>query len=109
MEFKYGRGNKSNSSSWYCAHDTENDTYLAVKSFGSAQGHWFSLWKINEETWKQVGTFEDDDYKSERLISEGELIYKLEDERNYPMPDEVINDSNYKTLFAWYYNQEYKK
>lgn len=95
---KKGCGNQSNSSNWSAAYIEEYEMYVAMLSFSSAYGCWEALYEISSKVFKQLGTFENDDYKSERLIREGRLLYKYENERNYPEPMEIVKDPCYEEL-----------
>lgn len=95
---KKGRGNQSNSASWVVAYNADHDIYVAELTFSSAAGCWSSNYEIPRETYEIAGTFEDDDYKTERLIRKGRLLYKYENERNYPEPMEIVKDENYMEL-----------
>lgn len=105
--FKEGCGNKSNSSKWKCAYNSMTGEYTAALFFSSYQGTWLSLYIINKDIWDKVGTFENDDYKSERLIKTGELALEREYTCHWgpPMPDKV-KDPEYQTRFAWYLDKE---
>lgn len=98
VKIKRGCGNQSNSSSWTAAYNEERNIYVAMLSFGSAYGCWEALYEIPGETYEACGTFENDDYKTERLIRKGRLLYRYENERNYPEPMEIINDPDYESL-----------
>lgn len=95
---KRGCGNQSNSASWCAAYNEEYGKYVAELSFSSAYGCWASDYIIPKKTFDKLGTFENDDYKSERLIRKGKRIYLYENERNYPEPTEIISDDNYEDL-----------
>lgn len=95
---KTGCGKERNSASWAVAYNQECDMYVAMLSFSSAYGCWMSMYEIPKESFDLAGTFEDDDYKTERMIREGRELYKYENERNYPEPYERIADENYRNL-----------
>lgn len=95
---KRGRGNQSNSASWSAAYNRYEKKYVARLLFSSAGGCWESMYVISKETFDSLGTFDNDDYKSERLIRKGKLLYKYENERNYPEPTEIIYNDNYLIL-----------
>ena len=105
--FKEGCGNASNSSYWKVCYDDEKDRYTAMKSFSGAGGSSISLYEITKEIFEKVGTFEDDDYKSERLIGEGRELYRAVDEKWSPPYDDV-SDKNYKELCPWVKIEEVK-
>lgn len=98
--FKDGIGNASNASYWKVCYDEENEIYTAQKRFMGAGGYSMSLYEITKDIFDKVGTFEDDDYKSERLISEGRELYRRVDEKCSPPYDDV-SDKNYRTLCPW--------
>ena len=108
MSFKSGQGNQSNSSKWYCAYDHVTGEYTAAISFSSAAQGSLSLYIISKAVWDAVGNFEDDDYKSEKLIESGGVL-ALEREyynRNgYELPDQIY-DNDYEARFAWYFNNK---
>lgn len=93
---KAGCGSRSNSAKWTAAYLEDYRKYVAMLQFSSAAGGWMSLYEISKKTFEQVGTFDNDDYKTERLIRKGKLLYKYENERNYPEPIEIIRDENYE-------------
>lgn len=95
---KTGCGNQSNSSSWSAAYIGEYGKYVAMLSLSSAYGCWEELYEISRETFEKIGTCDNDDYRSERLIRKGRLLYKYENERNYPEPMEIIADPDYMLL-----------
>ena len=64
--FKEGHGTASNACYWKVCYDKQLGIYTAQVSFGGAGGGCTSLYQINGDIFNQVGTFEDDDYKSER-------------------------------------------
>lgn len=92
---KAGRGSQSNSANWSAAYNPEVRKYFAKLQFSSASGSWLSYYEIPRETFEKLGTFDRDDYVSERLIRKGKLLYKYENERNYPEPTEIVKDPDY--------------
>ena len=75
--------------------------YTAEIRFGGAGGASYKLFEINKEIFDQIGTFADDDYKSERLIRNGgRILYISMFDRNIPGCDEVI-DRDYRKLCPW--------
>lgn len=98
--FKEGRGNASNSCSWKACHDTKTDFYSAEVSFGGAGGSSYQLFQITKEIFDQVGSFEDDDYKSERLIGTGRELFRY-DNSKYAPSYHVIFDKSYAQLCPW--------
>lgn len=95
IEIKHGCGNQRNSCSWSAGYIDWNDKYVAILSLSSAYGCWETIYEISEKTFEKLGTFENDDYISENLIRKGKLIYRYENERNYPEPTEMIEDPCY--------------
>ncbi|MBQ7059729.1 MAG: hypothetical protein IJM83_10600 [Firmicutes bacterium] len=99
--FKQGIGNAGNSSHWKACFDMQEGRYTAEIRFGGAGGASYKLYEINKEIFEQIGAFEEDDYKSERLIREGgRKLYASMFDRNMPGLDEVI-DRNYRKLCPW--------
>ncbi len=99
--FKQGEGSADNSSRWKVCFDKQEGRYTAEVRFGGAGGASYKLYEISREIFERVGTFEDDDYKSERLIREGgRKLYISIADRNTPGCDEVI-DRDYRKLCAW--------
>ena len=99
--FKQGQGNADNSSCLKVCFDTQDGRYTAELRFGGVGGASYKLYEINKEIFDRVGTFEDDDYKSERLIREGgRKLYISMVDRNMPGCDDVI-DRDYRKLCAW--------
>lgn len=96
VEVKRGCGNQSNSSSWSAAYLKDYDMYVALLSYSSACGCWEAIYEISAAAFERLGAFEDDDYKSERQIRKGRLLYRYENERNYPEPMEMIKDPCYE-------------
>lgn len=97
-EIKRGCGNQSNSSSWSMAYNEDYRKYVAMLSYSSAYGCWMALYEIPRETFEKAGTFENDDYKTENMIRKGKLLYRYENERNYPEPFESVKADNYYEL-----------
>ena len=97
---KQGKGNADNSSRWKVCFDKQEERYTAEIRFGGVGGASYRLFEINKEIFDQAGTFEDDDYKTERLIREGRLLYASMVDRNTPGFDDVI-DRDYRTLCPW--------
>lgn len=95
---KRGCGNQSNSASWSAAYMEGYDKYVAMLSFSSAYGCWEALYEITENSFVKLGSFENDDYQSERLIRKGRLLYRYENERNYPEPTEIVADPDYEVF-----------
>lgn len=95
---KSGRGNQGNSANWSVAYNEDFEKYVAMLQFSSAYGGWISLYEIPRETFELAGTYENDDYKTERMIRKGKLLYKYENERNYPEPTEIVADEKYQQL-----------
>lgn len=93
-----GRGNVSNSASWYVAYNKEYDKYVARLIFSSAMGCWESFYEIPKSTYEKVGHFRDDDHKSEELIRKGRELYRYANERNYIEPTEITFDKDYQKL-----------
>lgn len=83
---------------WSAAYNEDYDVYVAKVQFSSAYGCWMALYEISPETYDRIGTFENDDYQSERLIRKGKLLYKYENDRNAPEPSEIIKNDNYWVL-----------
>ena len=99
--FKQGKGKADNSSRWKVCFDTQDERYTAELRFGGAGGASYKLYEINKDIFDRVGTFEEDDYKSERLIREGgRKLYISMVDRNIPGCDEVI-DRDYRKLCPW--------
>lgn len=97
---KSGCGNQRNSAEWSAARNAEYGVYVAKLQLGSAYGCWMSLYEISRETYEALGTFENDDYLSERLIRKGKLLYKYENERSCPEPMELVKNDRYRELCA---------
>lgn len=98
MEIKKGQGNQSNSACWAAGYSEEYKMYAAILDFSSAYGCWESIYEISRETYEKAGSFVDDDYKTERLIRKGKVIYKYENDRNAPEPMERIFDDRWEEL-----------
>lgn len=99
--FKEGKGTADNASDWKVCMDTSAGRYTAQLSFGGAGGASYSLYEIDRETFDLVGTFEDDDHRSERLIRErGRKLYESRFDRNTPGSDDVY-DKSYRELCSW--------
>ena len=59
--------------------------YPAEIRYGGVGGASYKLYEIDKEIFDQVGTFEDDDYKLERLITKGgRKLYISMFSRNIP-------------------------
>ena len=83
FKFKQGEGSSDNSSHWKVCFDMQKGLYTAEIRYGGVGGASYKLYEINKEIFDQVGTFEDDDYKSERLIKEGgRMLYLSMFDRN---------------------------
>ena len=89
--FKEGCGTASNAQHWIVCWDRYYDFYTAELNFGGIGCRSMSLWEINKEIYDQVGTFEDDDYKSERLIQTGRCLYWAESNKWGPSYERVID------------------
>ena len=99
--FKQGQGSAGNSSHWKVCFDMQEGRYTAEIRFGGVGGASYRLYEIDKDIFDRAGTFEDDDYKSERLIREGgRMLYRSMFSRNMPGSDEVI-DRNYRELCPW--------
>ena len=99
--FKQGKGNAGNSAHWKACFDTQEGRYTAEIRFGGAGGASYKLFEINKEIFDLIGTFADDDYKSERLIRNGgRILYISMFDRNILGCDEVI-DRDYRELCPW--------
>lgn len=108
MEIKEGRGNASNSNFWVVCFNEENGKYTAYLGFGSDMMMMASFYEITKEIFDTVGTFSDDDYKSQKLIRTGRLLYYREDSK-WSMPYEKIEDENYEEWCSWYFDWKLKK
>ena len=98
--FKQGHGTASNACYWKVCYDKYIGTYTAMLSFGGAGGSSSSFYQISKAIFDQVGTFVDDDYKSERLIKTGRLLYRCDDSKYAPR-DERVFDPNWKSICWW--------
>ncbi len=98
--FKEGRGNANNSCSWKVCHDKSIGLYTAEVSFGGAGGSSYQLFQITKEIFDQVGTLEDDDYKSERLIKTGRELFRY-DNSKYAPSDFIVFDGSYVQMCPW--------
>ena len=100
--FKKGIGTASNASSWKVCYDPNGEgRYTAEIRFGGFGGSAYSLYEIDKEVFDQVGTFEDDDYKSERLIREkGRCLYRSEVSR-HSMGYDTVFDASYREICPW--------
>lgn len=110
MEFKKGKGIKSNSSTWTVCYDENQNKYTAKTYFGSDMGTWLNLYEITKDIYDSAGTFEDDDYKTQELIQTGRLLYSYENCKwgNGPILD--VLDAEYIESCAWAFEkQNYKE
>ncbi len=109
FSYKNGRGTKENSSNWTCVFDEENNLYYGETFLGNADGMFYTLYEINKEIYDTVGSFSNDDYKSQNLIKTGRLLYSLED-TNYGTPDHIeeVGDINYKQIHDKYFKHTVK-
>ena len=99
--FKEGIGSASNATYWRVGMDPENDTYTAELRFGGAGGSMYWLYEINKDIYDRVGTFENDDYKSERLIKEeGRELFRSENCKS-SMPFDVVSDDRFREICPW--------
>ncbi len=99
--FKEGHGTASNACYWKVCYDKQLGIYTAQVSFGGAGGSSTSLYQITGDIFNQVGTFEDDDYKSERLIKTGRRLIDFESSKY--APDEIHSfDRDWKSLCPWF-------
>ena len=99
--FKEGSGTARNASHWTVCYDMELGIYTARIGFGGAGGGSVQLYQITKEIFDKVGSFEDDDYKSERLIETGRLLYGYETSKYASGPEERVFDKNWKKLCPW--------
>lgn len=95
---KQGHGSESNSSLWRVAYCEEFKEYFGLVQFGSYAGAWCGIYRISKRDYEAAGTFEDDDYKTERMIRKGKQIYKYENDRNYPEPIDLVLKDKYSKL-----------
>ena len=98
--YKTGIGTGDSSSRWtVCMSNT--GTYTAELYFMGAGGAHQWLYEIDKDVFDQAGTFENDDYKTEKLIKEkGRRLYEAADERNSQAWQSVA-DTDYDTLCSW--------
>lgn len=99
--FKEGCGTASNACHWTVCYDNVLGIYTARVGFGGAGGSSVRLYQITKEIFDKVGTFEDDDYKSERLIATGRILYGCENSKYASGPDERVFDKNWRSLCPW--------
>jgi len=99
--FKEGCGTASNACHWTVCYDNMLGIYTARVGFGGAGGSSVRLYQITKEIFDKVGTFEDDDYKSERLIATGRILYGCENSKYASGPDERVFDKNWRSLCPW--------
>ena len=99
-KYKTGHGTGDSSSRWTVCM-TNKGVYTAELYFMGGGGANQSLYEINKEVFDQAGTFEDDDYKTEKLIKEkGRLLYEAADERQ-TQPWQRVVDEDYDKLCSW--------
>ena len=99
--FKEGLGSAGNATYWRVCMDPANDTYTAELRFGGAGGSMYGLYEINKDVYDRVGTFEKDDYKSERLIKEeGRELFRSEDSK-WSLPYDTVSDENFRKICPW--------
>ena len=100
--FKEGKGRASNASCWKVCYDPSGEgRYTAEISFGGVGGASYGLYEIDKEIFDRVGTFEDDDYKSERLIREkGRSLYRNEVNR-HSLGYDIVYDDAYREICPW--------
>lgn len=98
--YKTGKGTGDSSSRWtVCMSNT--GTYTAELYFMGAGGAHQWLYEIDKDVFDQAGTFENDDYKTEKLIKEkGRRLYEAADERDSQAWQSVA-DTDYDTLCSW--------
>ena len=99
--FKEGHGTASNAGYWKVCYDKQLGIYTAQVSFGGAGGGSTSLYQITGDIFNQVGTFEDDDYKSERLIKTGRRLIDFESSK-YAPDDNRVFDRDWKQICPWF-------
>lgn len=105
MKMKSGKGNKSNSADWTVCHDENSGKYTAKTVFASHAGHWFCLYEITKDIFEKVGTFEEDDYLSQRLIkNNGRLLFEDTYDKYCGWPTFQVEDTNYRSLCGWAFN-----
>ena len=84
-----------------CCDPSEEGRYTAELHFGGAGGASYSLYEIDKEIFDQVGTFEDDDYKSERLIvNKGRSLFRSEVSR-HSLGYDIVFDKSYREICPW--------
>ena len=99
--FKDGIGNACNSSHCVVCRDRAGGRYTAELSFGGTGGTCYRLYEIDKDVFDLAGSFENDDYKTEKLIQEkGRELYRFEETRHTP-PDETVLDESYRELCPW--------
>ena len=99
--FKEGCGTARNASSWKVCYDKALGIYTARVGFGGAGGSSVRLYQITKAIFDKVGTFEDDDYKSEKLIATGRILYGYDNSKYASGPDERVFDQNWRSLCPW--------
>lgn len=65
MVFKEGYDSSFNSGQWKVCFDEKRNLYTAELFFCGAGGAAYYLYEITKDIFEVVGTFDDDDYKSE--------------------------------------------
>jgi len=98
--FKEGKGKASNSSHWRVCYDGNTKKYTAGVFFGGAGGSSYNLYEITKEIFDKVGTFEDDEYNSERLIATGRELYRGVNDRCGP-PYTIEFDKACREICPW--------
>lgn len=99
--FKEGIGNAGNASRWTVCLDPKRNLYTAELRFCGAGGSMVALYEIVKDVFDQAGTFEGDDYKSERLIREkGRELFRIEDSRHVE-PCKTVFDPHFRMLCPW--------
>ncbi|MCQ2974620.1 MAG: hypothetical protein MJ211_07380 [Bacteroidales bacterium] len=98
--FKKGRGIDEYSSWWTVCFNNETQQYTAEINFqGPLSGNYY-LYEITKEIYDKVGTFENDDFKTEDLIKTGRILF--EDHNNVnSMSYHVVHDVNFQKLCSW--------
>ncbi|MBO6027208.1 MAG: hypothetical protein J6P73_08190 [Bacteroidales bacterium] len=99
--FKEGHGTARNACYWKVCYDKQLGIYTAQVSFGGAGGSSTSLYQINGDIFNQVGNFEDDDYKSERLIKTGRRLIDF-DSSKYAPDGTRLFDRDWKSICPWF-------
>ena len=98
--YKTGEGTGDGSSRWTVCM-TKEGVYTAELYFMGAGGAHQCLYEIDKDVFDQAGTFEDDDYKTEKLIKEkGRRLYEAADERD-SQPWCAVADEDYGKLCSW--------